>query len=184
MLPPIPSWDGLHPLIVHFPIALLLVVPILIVMGLLMPNKSRGILITAFVVMLLGTIATYVAVSTGEAAGELADRVSGVEQVLEQHEDLAETTRTIFTALTAIFAAILFAPSLFKKTLSHKITVAVNAAFLLFYLAGSVVLINTAHNGGRLVHEFGVRAVMSGGGGGNAPQNNVEPRTSGDDDDN
>lgn len=160
MLPPIPSWDGLHPLIIHFPIALLLVVPILIVMGLLMPNKSRAILITAFVVMLLGTIATYVAVSTGEAAGELADRVSGVEQVLEQHEDLAETTRTIFTALTAIFAAILFAPSLFKKTLSHKIIVAINAAFLLFYLAGSVVLINTAHNGGRLVHEFGIRAVM------------------------
>jgi uncharacterized membrane protein len=184
MLPQIPSWDGLHPLIIHFPIALLLVVPILIVMGLLMPNKSRAILITAFVVMLLGTIATYVAVSTGEAAGELADRVSGVEQVLEQHEDLAETTRTIFTALTAIFAAILFAPSLFKKTLSHRITVAVVSAFLLFYLAGSVVLINTAHNGGRLVHEFGVRAIMSGNNGNNAPpQTNVETRKGDDDDD-
>ena len=24
-LPPVPTWDGLHPLIIHFPIALLLV---------------------------------------------------------------------------------------------------------------------------------------------------------------
>ena len=31
--PPIPSWDGLHPLIVHFPIALLLVAPLLVVLG-------------------------------------------------------------------------------------------------------------------------------------------------------
>ena len=30
--------------------------------------------------------------------------------------------------------------------------------FLLFYAAGTVVLVNTAHNGGRLVHEFGVHA--------------------------
>lgn len=31
-------------------------------------------------------------------------------------------------------------------------------AFLAFYLAGTMVLANTAHQGGRLVHELGVRA--------------------------
>lgn len=51
-------------------------------------------------------------------------------------------------------------------------------------LAGLVVLINTAHNGGRLVHEFGVRAIMSGNNGGNAPpQTNVKTRKEDDDDD-
>ena len=31
--PAIPSWDALHPLIIHFPIALLLIAPIFIIVG-------------------------------------------------------------------------------------------------------------------------------------------------------
>jgi uncharacterized membrane protein len=161
MFPPISSWDAMHPLIVHFPIALLLVTPILIILGIVLPKQARGLFIAALVVMALGTIATYFAVATGEAAGELAERTPGAAAVLEQHEDLAETTRLIFTALTVVFAAILFVPSIFKRTLNRKIAVAVNMVFLLFYAGGAVFLMNVAHQGGRLVHEFGVRASIS-----------------------
>src|SRR5512138_3423077 len=108
MFPPIPSWDSVHPLIVHFPIALLLVAPILVILGILLPRQSRGLFIAALVLMAIGTIATYFAVATGEAAGELAERTPGVAAVLENHEELADTTRVIFTALTVIFAVILF----------------------------------------------------------------------------
>jgi uncharacterized membrane protein len=161
MFPPIPSWDGLHPLIVHFPIALLMVAPLIILIGILMPQKGRSFLIAAFVLMLLGTIAAFVAVSTGGAAGELAEHVNNVESVLSEHEELAETTRTVFAALTVIFGVIVFAPMLFKKELSRMIIIPLNLAFLLFYGAGVVLLMNTAHQGGRLVHEFGVRAMMN-----------------------
>jgi hypothetical protein len=41
------------------------------------------------------------------------------------------------------------------------ILVVVNLAFLLFYGSGLVLLVNTAHQGGRLVHEFGVRAMVA-----------------------
>lgn len=161
MFPPIPSWDGLHPLIVHFPIALLMVAPLIILIGIFMPQKGRSFLIAAFVLMLLGTIAAFIAVSTGGAAGELAEHVNNVESVLEEHEELAETTRTVFAALTVIFGVIVFAPMFFKKELSRIIVIPLNLAFLLFYGAGVVLLMNTAHQGGRLVHEFGVRAMMS-----------------------
>ncbi|MEK7856256.1 MAG: hypothetical protein AAB288_09210, partial [Acidobacteriota bacterium] len=50
---------------------------------------------------------------------------------------------------------------LFKKELTRMITIPLNLAFLLFYGSGAVLLMNTAHQGGRLVHEFGVRAVMA-----------------------
>lgn len=180
MFPPIPSWDGLHPLIIHFPIALLLVAPLLIVIAIFLPNRGRTFLVTAFILMLLGTIASFIAVSTGESAGELAERVANVEAVLENHEELAETTQTVFSALTVIFGVILFAPMVFKKDLSAKILVPLNLAFLIFYGAGVVLLINTAHEGGRLVHEFGVRAMMTASA--QTPQANA-PAKRGDDDD-
>lgn len=178
MFPPIPSWDGLHPIIIHFPIALLIVAPIIILIGLLMPKNGRTFLVSAFVLMLIGTIATYIAVSTGEAAGELAEQMNNVEAVLEQHEELAETTRTVFTALTAIFGVILFAPLLFKKELSRAILIPLNLAFLLFYGSGVVLLLNTAHQGGILVHQLGVHAVMD-----PAAQNNARPNNGKEDDD-
>ncbi len=182
MLPPIPSWDGLHPIIVHFPIALLLIAPILVLLGSFFPNKGRSFLISAFILMLIGTIATWIAVSTGESAGELAERMANVEAVLENHEELAETTRTVFTALTAIFGVIVFAPMLFKKELPNLVVIPLNLAFLLFYGAGAVLLLNTAHEGGRLVHEFGVHAVMDTTAAQTAP-NNGKQNNDGDDDD-
>jgi uncharacterized membrane protein len=186
MLPPIPSWDGLHPVIVHFPIALLLVAPILILLGTLLPRRSRPMLVAALILMAIGTTAAWIAVSTGEAAGELAERMTTAEAVVENHEELAETTSAIFTALTAVFAVIVLAPAAFKKELAPKILIPLNLAFLLFYGAGAVVLINTAHEGGRLVHEFGVRAAV----GGATAQNNTgrtrpdgAAKRTGDDDD-
>ncbi len=178
MLPPIPSWDGLHPIIVHFPIALLLVAPVLIVLGMIFHKNGRAFMISAFALMLIGTIAAFIAVATGDAAGELAEHVANIESVLENHEELAETTRNIFTALTAIFAAIVFVPIIFKKELGRTIVIPISLAFLMFYGAGAVVLLNTAHEGGRLVHEFGVRAIMVNNG-----QTITQPNQKADDDD-
>ena len=101
--PPLPSWDALHPLVIHFPIALLIIAPIFILAGaLLQPPKGRSYLIAAMALLLLGTAGTFVAVATGEAAGELADRLPGVDQVLETHESLAERTRAVFSVLSVI----------------------------------------------------------------------------------
>jgi len=181
MFPPIPSWDGLHPLIVHFPIALLIVVPLLIILGVVSAKHGTAFLYSAFVLMLLGTAATFVAVATGDAAGELAERVAGVDNVLEHHEELAETTRNVFTALTIIFAVIIFAPKLLKKELGRRVTAPLMLAFLVFYSAGTVILINTAHEGGRLVHEFGVKAMVATSG--TASQTQTSERKKKDDDD-
>ncbi|MBL0061139.1 MAG: hypothetical protein IPP40_06555 [bacterium] len=160
MFPPIPAWEGLHPLIIHFPIALLITAPVLVIAGILFSNQRQGLFIAAFALMLVGSIASFVAVSTGEAAGELAERNDAVNVVIEEHEELAELTRTLFALLTIVFGAILFGPKLLKKELAPGVLSIVMVAFLLFYSGGVLVLANTAHQGGRLVHEFGVRAMM------------------------
>ena len=83
-MPPIPSWDGLHPLIIHFPIALLLVAPLLVLVGaLLKPDKGRPVLYVALALMIVGTLSIFVAAATGEAAGKLAERTPQIDAVLE-----------------------------------------------------------------------------------------------------
>ena len=160
-MPVIPPWEGLHPLIVHFPIALLLITPLLVIVGaLLTPEKGRIVLYTALGLMLIGTLGTFLAAATGEAAGKLAERTPQVDAVLERHEELADATRAVFAGLTLIFAAIVFAPKVFRKLPGRLVTTALPLIFLLFYGAGMLLLANTAHNGGRLVHEFGVKAML------------------------
>ena len=158
-LPPLPAWHAIHPLLVHFPVALLLIAPVFIVIGLSRkPERGFPFLMAALILMSLGTIGAFVAASSGHAAGELAESIPQVEATLEQHEELAEVTEIVFTALTLIFAAILFVPRMLKCDANRLISTVLPAIFLVFYAAGAVSLVNTAHQGGRLVHELGVRA--------------------------
>jgi uncharacterized membrane protein len=160
-LPPLPgSLDAFHPLVVHFPVALLVVAPLLVLLGLFLRERSRGVMLAALVLMALGTAATFLAVASGEAAGKLADRGGAVAGVLEHHEELAERTRLIFTLLTIVFAGLLALPWVTRREPGRAPATAFTLLFLLMYAAGTLSLVNTAHQGGRLVHEMGVRSLM------------------------
>ena len=159
--PPIPSWDAIHPPIVHFPIALLLVTPFIILAGALRPGeRGRPLFYVALALMIVGTTGTYFAVASGEAAAQLAERTPQIEAVLEHHEQLAEATRIAFSVLTVVFAAVLLIPQFLKATSSRIASTILPLAFLVAYGGGVLLLANTAHNGGRLVHEFGVTAAV------------------------
>ena len=160
-LPPVPTWDGLHPLVIHIPIGLLLVVPVFILIAILLsPSKGRPFLLGALILMVLGTFAAYIAIETGEAAGKLVERTPEISTVLQRHEELAERTLWIFSILTVTFTAMLFLPNALRRNPTRAYSMFAPLAFLAFYLAGTVVLVNTGHNGGRLVHEFGVQAIV------------------------
>lgn len=158
----IPNWPGLHPLIIHFPIALLLTAPVFILIGIFQkPQQGRPFHLAALILIVLGTASVFVAASTGKAAGRRADVTAEIKAVLQQHEELAETTEIAFSALTTIFAAILFAPGLLRRQPNRLLSTVLPLVFLVFYAAGMVLLVNAAEEGGRLVHDFGVRATIS-----------------------
>ena len=161
MFPPLPpSWDGFHPLVIHFPIGLLLIVPLFLAISLLPTRWSRCSALAALVLMVAGTVSAFVAVSTGFAAGEMAERTPEITAVIERHMSLAETTRMVFSALTVVYALLLAVPLAMRREFPHKVFAAAQAVFLIVYMAGALVLVNTGHQGGRLVHEFGVKAMM------------------------
>lgn len=149
---------------VHFPIALLLGAPILAVIRRIARKAGTPFLLSARVVVVCGTTAAFTAVETGAKAAALVLRTGGVGAVLERHEDHAETTLTVFVVLTIVFAVMAIGPVLLPKPIKRPLVVAALVRFHLLYIAGTVVLANTAHHGGRLVHEFGVTAMIPIGG--------------------
>ena len=159
--PPIPTWDAIHPLIVHFPIVLLLLSPIFIaISAALPPPKNRPYMLVALLILLLGTGSLFVAASTGEEAAALADRGGGVNGVLAAHERLASDTKIVFSALSFILLGLFAWPRILRQPETRKRSTVLPIAFLAVYSVGVLFLVNTAHAGGRLVHEFGVHAML------------------------
>lgn len=108
-----PDRNGLHALIAHIPIVLLLVAPFFAIVSIGLPTTKRRLFLgLTLTLMVVGTAMTFVAVTTGEAAMKVTGSPPALQVVLEQHRTLAETTRELFIVLTLGFAALLFAPRL------------------------------------------------------------------------
>lgn len=135
----------------------MLVAPFFVAAALVVPKrKVHTAVFVGFILVLLGTVSLAVTVETGEAAAERVTQTPEVKTVLHHHEELAEGSEAIFGTLTVLFGALLFGPKLLRKTLTIRTFRTALSILLVAYLAGMLSLVNTAHTGGRLVHEFGV----------------------------
>ncbi len=162
MLPNVPSDPGaLHPVIVHFPVALLLVVPLFLLMAAISKNDRPQLRSCVLVLMTLGVLAAWVAVWTGQQAATVA-RITAPHAalVIEQHEESAEAAAMIFTVLFAVFAIRVAVDYLRRESAVRRPMRVFCVVFLVVYCVCTLVVVDAAHQGGRLVHEFGVRAQM------------------------
>jgi uncharacterized membrane protein len=165
--PPLPPWEGIHPLVVHFPIALLLVAPVFLLLA-FVPKVGHCFAWAALALMALGTAGAYVAVESGEAGARLVVQTPQIAPVLARHADLAGDVRLVFTVLTAVYAVILIVPPVLKKVrvlkkdLPRAVPIVAQLVVLAAYLLCTLILANVGHLGGRLVHQYGVQAWFTG----------------------
>ncbi len=140
--------EPLHPLVVHFPIVLLLVGAMAAVLAAFwrrahLPQYSAGLLV-------LGAIGAWVAVETGESAGGLLEGGSPArEALLDAHQMWAE--RTLTASLVAAVAAVAAAATVRWPRLARGLGVATALAAL---TTGWMVY-QTGHRGGALVYQHG-----------------------------
>ncbi len=161
MLPPVPTWEGLHPLVIHFPIALLVSAPLFLVAGLVPWRHARSFATSALAMVALGTAGMWLAATTGEAAGDALAKTPAIAAAVERHEDAAETARAFFSALTLIMAALILLPPLLRRELDRRIHLPVHAIFIVLYVAGTLTLVDAAHQGGRISHPLSIGALAS-----------------------
>ena len=152
----------LHPAIVHFPIVLLLLGAGVTVAAAVFRRWYLPTLAAA--ILSIGALGAIAAVITGEQEAEMAGELSPqAEKVLDEHEEMAETTRNaaIIAALVAIASAALFQfPAVARGVGVLAALVALGAAYF---------VAQTGHYGGQLVYKQGVGVNISAGQAGTGP---------------
>lgn len=147
-----PDFTTIHPMLVHFPIALLIVGFLFETVGFFVKKEFFGT--AGFYLLLLGATGVAAAFLTGQYAGDGITEVGSLKSALETHEEAAELT--LWLAGIAVVARI--AVLAFKKYSG----VYRAAAYVLFLLAVLSVG-RTGFYGGELVykHAAGVQLNFS-----------------------
>ena len=160
-LPMIPGWDGIHPLLIHFPLSLFFLAPVFVLFAsLTKATTRRTFLISALTVMFLGITLTYAAFASGQAAAASVTRSEEVKTVVDRHQELAGLARSSLTAAILLFSLTLLLCTCFHLQ-PHELTGVLPLGSVLLYALGLFWLINTAYHGERLVHEFGVGSIVN-----------------------
>ena len=134
--------DHLHPIIVHFPIALLLVGLVADLFGHFAKKKffsKAGLLL-----LLLGTAGTIAAFLSGDHAGEGMPEIGSLSQAVDIHEEAAELTLWL-----AIITSVVRLASLWIVRYGKLLTLTALGLFLI--TAASVA--RTGYYGGELVYK-------------------------------
>lgn len=134
---------NVHPLLVHFPIALLLLSLILEVIALIRTNP--GISRAAWWNQIGGTIGLALSVASGLLAEGSVHIAQDARELFERHEQLAFVT-------AAVFALLLF----WRIAARGKVPPKAPVLYVFLFLLGTVCMLTGALYGGEMVFRFGV----------------------------
>jgi len=143
-----------HPLVVHFPLALLLVSAAAALWGTLRRAESAAAFARAL--LYLGTLACAVAVVTGFLAAQSVTRVQRALDTVSEHQNFAYA----LLALACLLSGWAFVAA-------HRLRRAPGprALWLAGQLALATLVVLTGKEGGELVHRFGVGTALTARGG-------------------
>ena len=132
----------LHPILVHFPIALLFVSVLFDLMGAALSRDSfREGALWLLGLSLIGGIAAAIA---GDMAEDTAEKAGISESLIETHEMWAQITLGVMALLL-----------LSRLLLRNRFSTRTLAAYLVVAAMGLIALIATGHTGGDLVYKHG-----------------------------
>ncbi len=160
--PPIPDWNSLHPIIVHLPIGLFLALPILLMFAMCFGRNNKGLAGACLVLMAIGVGGLFLATSTGEAAASISGATADAAAIMHEHEELAELTRNTLSIISGAYLLFLLFAAAMKDRLKPAGWFAAHLLILLALAPALLMLANAGHLGGRLVHQYNIKAIITG----------------------
>ena len=149
---PLPAWaPNLHPLVIHFPIALFIVGAFGDLIDTLF-GRPRWLSHAATTLFALGALSAIVACVTGQQALDTVLMPGMAHPIVQSHRTWAFVTTLYFSVLTLVRVA---------ATLRAPLPRAYRVVLLVAALIGVAGLQQTAERGGRLVYEQGVGVIGS-----------------------
>ena len=146
----------LHPAVVHLPVAIVFLIPLVTVLVALLYKKEVlkkvGLVIIVFFHLLLSG-ASYIALETGEDEEHTVEKVVS-EKIIEEHEDKAETfmAASLVVLAGSVIFLVLPAGAIFNFGLATLLI----AQLVLVFLGYQV-----GHTGGELVYVHGAASAYS-----------------------
>lgn len=152
---------GLHPQIVHFPIALLLTYILLEIIGAIF--KNNYFTNAAYIVLILGLLGAILAVLTGEQAAQIAKKWNELGTrngvpiplgLIDDHENFATITLWYFAILTLLRTV--FVIQFIARKKFQNIFDKVRLGFVILAIIGAFFIYETGEHGSKLVYRIGV----------------------------
>ena len=146
----VPAWaPNVHPMLVHFPIALLFTSVLLDLMAYLLPGRARELVRNVGAVLcVIGALAAIATYLTGRAAAQTVLIPGMAHPLVQAHGNLAFWTVCYFAGLALVRVALLVT----GPVIGSRVT----AALAVTGLIGLGLLFETADRGAELVFRQGV----------------------------
>lgn len=143
----LPEWaPNIHPMLVHFPIAILLLAVLLDFLNFFLPDEWWDTL-KSTILYGIGTLSAIVVYYTGTLAADSVFLPSGAQSVLNEHADWAWWTVWFFGAYTVLRIFLHWYKAMDRKSIRI-------AAFVLA-MPGVVLLYETGDQGAKMVFGYG-----------------------------
>lgn len=147
MLPSMWRTELLHPMAVHFPIALLIVGSVLYILSVFFAHHSyfQSLKKFSFLILVIGTVGSWIAILTGTLAEDVVSPMLCDPDIRLSHEDYSYYTAYAFTAFVIFYA---LSQKISQKFMSFFTVLNIGLA-----VSGCIMLVYTSHLGATLTYQ-------------------------------